>query len=83
MQEFNFPELDALNFDAMKIKLAQGWMGIFMEKSASIPEADVICCVYNGKKFNIKFDLDYGVCMEIIDHMDRDEISLVVRNLTS
>lgn len=42
------------------------------------PEADVLCCRYKGKRFNVKFDLDYGVCIEAIDGLSNNEFKEVV-----
>ncbi len=39
-------------------------------------------CRYKGKRFNIKFDLDYGVCIEAIDGLSGEDLRDLVRLLT-
>jgi hypothetical protein len=78
MREFNSRELDSLDFDEVLARLRRGVDGLTLEKTASIPEADVLCCRYKGKRFNVKFDLDYGVCIEAIDELSDNEFKEVV-----
>lgn len=74
MREFNSRELDSLDFDEVLARLQRGVNGLILERTASIPEADVLCCRYQAKRFNIKFDLDYGVCIEAIDGLLDQEL---------
>jgi hypothetical protein len=82
MREFNSRELDSLDFDEVLARLQRGVDGLTLEKTASIPEADpeadVLCCRYKGKRFNVKFDLDYGVWIEAIDGLLDNEFKEVV-----
>jgi hypothetical protein len=32
-----------------------------------IPEADILLCKYQGKRVNLKVDLDYGACVDAVD----------------
>lgn len=78
MREFNSRELDSLDFDEVLARLRRRVDGLMLEKTASIPEADVLSCRYKGKRFNIKFDLDYGVGIEAIDGLSDNEFKEVV-----
>ncbi|HVW50498.1 MAG TPA: hypothetical protein VHC91_08855 [Trinickia sp.] len=74
--------LDALRFDEVLLRLRRGVGDIVVEGTTSIPEADVMLCRYKGKRFNIKFDLDYGVCIEAIDGLSGEDLRDLVRLLT-
>ena len=74
MRKFDSHDLDALDFDEVIARLQRGVAGLTLEKTASIPEADVLCCRYQGKRFNIKFDLAYGVSIEAIDGLADPEL---------
>ena len=77
-REFHSRELDPLDCDEVLGRLQRGVDGLTLEKTSSIPEADVLCCRYKGKRFNVKSDLDYGVCIEAIDGLSDNEFSEVV-----
>jgi hypothetical protein len=81
MREFNARELDLLDFGDVLTRLQIGVDDVVLEKTSSIPEADVICCRYKGRRFNIKFDLDYGVCIEMLDDLSDYEIADIVNRL--
>ncbi|RQS54503.1 hypothetical protein DID98_26865 [Burkholderia sp. Bp8984] len=55
---------------------------ISLEKVVRIPEADILCCTYKGKGFNVKFDLDYGVSIEAVSDFSVDELEGIARILT-
>ena len=78
MREFHLRELDSLDFDEALVRLRRGVNGLTLEKAALIPEADVLCCRYKGKRLNVKFDLDYGVCIEAVDILSNNEFTEVV-----
>ncbi len=48
---------------------------IVFEQRVSIPEAEVLCCRYEGERFNVKFDLDYGVFVERVGMSFRQDTS--------
>jgi len=53
------------------------------EQRVSIPEAEVLCCRYKGERFNVKFDLDYGVSVDRVGVLSRQDIEAIVRWLTT
>jgi hypothetical protein len=71
-------ELDSLEFDNVVARLQRGIDGLVLVNIASIPEADVLCCRYKGKRLNVTFDLNYGVCIETIDDLSNNEIKEIV-----
>lgn len=71
-------ELDSLDFDNVVARLQRGVDGLMLVNIASIPEADVLCCRYKGKRLNVKFDMNYGVCVEAIDDLLKNEIIEIV-----
>lgn len=75
MQRFDSRELDALDFDEIHARLQRGVDGLTLDGTASIPEADVLRCRYKSKRFNIKFDLAYGVCIEARDGLADHELT--------
>ncbi|VWC22849.1 hypothetical protein BLA23254_05894 [Burkholderia lata] len=74
--------LDALDIDAVIHRLQQETGDILFEQRVSIPEADVLCCCYKGERFNVKFDLDYGVFVDRVGELSRQDIEAIVRWLT-
>ncbi|WP_240462048.1 hypothetical protein [Burkholderia sp. Nafp2/4-1b] len=48
------------------------------EQRVSLPEAEVLCCRYKGERFNVKFDLDYGVFVERVDQLSGESIAKIV-----
>ncbi|KFG98877.1 hypothetical protein GQ56_0102610 [Burkholderia paludis] len=55
---------------------------IVLEQRVSIPEADVLCCCYKGERFNVKFDLDYGVSVDRVGKLSGDDVAEIIRWLT-
>lgn len=78
MWECSSRELDSLHFDEVLARLRRGIDSLTLAKTASIAEADVLCCRYKGKRFNVKFDRDYGVSIESIDSLSDNEFKEVV-----
>jgi hypothetical protein len=78
MSKFNSRELDSLDFDELLARVRRGIDGLTLKKTASIPEVDVLCCRYKGKRFNVKFDRDYGPYIEAIDELSDKEFKEVV-----
>lgn len=74
--------LDALDIDAVIHRLQQQTGDIVFERRVSIPEADVLHCRYKGERFNVKFDLDYGVFVDRVGELSRQDIEAIVRCLT-
>lgn len=74
MQKFDSRDLDAIDFDEVLARLQRGIDSLTLEGTASIPEADVLRCRYKSKRFNIKFDLAYGVCIEALDGLADHEL---------
>ncbi|WP_321873602.1 hypothetical protein [Burkholderia ubonensis] len=72
-------QLDALDIDAVMRRMQQHSGNIVLEQRVSIPEADVLCCRYKGERFNVKFDLDYGVFVDRIGALSADDMTAIVR----
>ncbi|KVC68373.1 hypothetical protein WJ58_09275 [Burkholderia ubonensis] len=72
-------QLDALDIDAVMRRMQQHSGDIVLEQRVSIPEADVLCCRYKGERFNVKFDLDYGVFVDRIGALSADDMTAIVR----
>ena len=81
MRKFDSRDLDPLDFDEVLARLQRGVDGLTLEGTASIPEADVLRCRYKSKRFNIKFDLAYGVCIEAIDGLADPELKEIANLL--
>ena len=81
MRKFDSHDLDALDFDEVLARLQRGVDGLTLEGTASIPEADVLRCRYKSKRFNIKFDLAYGVCIEALDGLADHELKEIANLL--
>lgn len=56
---------------------------IAFEQRVSIPEAEFLCCRYKGERFNVRFDLDFGVFVERVGVLSRQEIEAIIRWLTT
>lgn len=82
MREFNSKDLDALDFESVRSALLGGKGGISLQKVVCLPEADILCCEYMGRRFNVKFDLDYGVSLEGVSDFSVDELQDIARILT-
>ncbi|AKL99815.1 hypothetical protein ABD05_06140 [Burkholderia pyrrocinia] len=83
MTDSSLTRLDALDIDAVVHRLQQHPGEIVLEQRVSIPEADVLCCRYKGERFNVKFDLDYGVFVDRVGKLSRKDIEEIVRWLTT
>ena len=81
MREFNSKDLDALEFERVRSGLSSGVGGIFLKKIAALPDADILCCEFNERGFNIKFDMDYQVSLEAIDEFSIDELKNIAEIL--
>ncbi|KVM68435.1 hypothetical protein WJ61_23310 [Burkholderia ubonensis] len=76
-------QLDALDIDVVAHRLQQHHGDIILEQRVSIPEADVLCCRYKGERFNVKFDLDYGVFVDRIGALSDSDMADIVRWLVA
>ncbi|MGU7769649.1 hypothetical protein ACV229_05650 [Burkholderia sp. MR1-5-21] len=76
-------QLDSLDIDAVMRRMQQHPGDIVLEQRVSIPEADVLCCRYKGERFNVKFDLDYGVFVDRIGALNDDDMAAIVSWLTA
>lgn len=83
MSDSSLTRLDALEIDAVVHRLQQHPGDIVFEQRVSMPEADVLCCRYKGERFNVKFDLDYGVFVDPIGEPSCQDIEEIVRWLTT
>ncbi|HDR9485705.1 TPA: hypothetical protein QDC20_006035 [Burkholderia aenigmatica] len=83
MSDSSLTRLDALEIDAVVHRLQQHPGDIVFEQRVSMPEADVLCCRYKGERFNVKFDLDYGVSIDRVGRLSRRDIEEIVRWLTT
>ncbi|VWC46326.1 hypothetical protein BLA13014_07307 [Burkholderia aenigmatica] len=83
MSDSSLTRLDALEIDAVVHRLQQHPGDIVFEQRVSMPEADVLCCRYKGERFNVKFDLDYGVSVDRVGRLSRRDIEEIVRWLTT
>ncbi|MDY7786979.1 hypothetical protein U0E10_03515 [Burkholderia ubonensis] len=76
-------QLDALDIDVVTRRLWQHLGDIVLEQRVTIPEADVLCCRYKGERFNVKFDLDYGVSVDRIGTLSDSDMADIVRWLVA
>ncbi|KVD12568.1 hypothetical protein [Burkholderia ubonensis] len=76
-------QLDALDIDVVAHRLQQHPGDIILEQRVTIPEADVLCCRYKGERFNVKFDLDYGVFVDRIGALSDSDMADIVRWLVA
>ncbi|KVS36837.1 hypothetical protein [Burkholderia ubonensis] len=76
-------QLDALDIDVVTRRLRQHLGDIVLEQRVTIPEADVLCCRYKGERFNVKFDLDYGVSVDRIGALSDSDMADIVRWLVA
>jgi len=79
MSDSSLARLDTLEIDAVVRRLQQHPGEIVFEQRVSMPEADVLCCRYKGERFNVKFDLDYGVFVDRVGKLSRKDIDEIVR----
>jgi hypothetical protein len=81
MRELNPQGLEALSVEDAIAYLKTNPADIILESAAFLPEADVLCCRYREKRFNIKFDLDYGVWIEPIDALSGEALEDIANRL--
>ena len=77
------PRLQALDIDTVVRRMQHHPGDIVFEQRVSIPEAEVLCCRYKGERFNVKFDLDYGVSVDRVGVLSPQDIEAIVRWLTT
>ncbi|WP_241021225.1 hypothetical protein [Burkholderia sp. Ac-20344] len=78
MTDSSLTRLDALDIDAVVRRMQQHPGDIVFEQRVSIPEAEVLCCRYKGERFNVKFDLDYGVFVDRVGMLSGEDIAKIV-----
>lgn len=75
--------LQALDIDTVVRRMQHHPGDIAFEQRVSIPEAEFLCCRYKGERFNVRFDLDFGVFVERVGVLSRQEIEAIIRWLTT
>ncbi|NTZ87683.1 hypothetical protein FCJ61_33010 [Burkholderia metallica] len=70
--------LQALDIDTVVRRMQHHPGGIVFEQRVSIPEAEVLCCRYKGERFNVKFDLDYGVSVDRVGMLSGEGVAKIV-----
>ncbi|RQV09902.1 hypothetical protein DF047_09825 [Burkholderia cenocepacia] len=83
MTDGSSPRLQTLDIDTVVRRMQHHSGDIAFEQRVSIPEAEFLCCRYKGERFNVKFDLDYGVFVERVGILFRQEIEAIFRWLTT
>ena len=78
MSDSSLTRLDAIEIDAVIRRLQQHPGDIVFEQRVSMPEADVLCCRYRGERFNVKFDLDYGVFVDRVGKLSGEDVAKIV-----
>ncbi|KVT15685.1 hypothetical protein WT24_05940 [Burkholderia sp. MSMB1078WGS] len=78
MTDSSLTRLHALDIDAVVHRMQRHPGDIVFEQRVSIPEAEVLCCRYKGERFNVKFDLDYGVSVERVGQLSDADIAAIV-----
>lgn len=78
MSDSSLARLDALEIDAVVRRLQQHPGDIVLEQRASMPEANVLCCRYQGERFNVKFDLDYRVFVDRVGKLSGEDVAKIV-----
>jgi len=78
MRDSSLTRLDALDIDDVVHRLQQQPGDIVFEQRVSIPEAEVLCCRYKGERFNVKFDLGYGMIVDRVGELSRQDIDAIV-----
>jgi len=82
MADSSSHRLDVLDIDAIAHRMQRHLGNIVFEQRVSLPEAGVLCSRYKGKRFNVKFDLDYGVFVERVGHLSCEDVAEIVGWLT-
>ncbi|AOI77205.1 hypothetical protein WS54_12370 [Burkholderia sp. NRF60-BP8] len=78
MTDSSLTRLHALDIDTVVQRMRRHPGDVVFERRASIPEAEVLCCRYKGERFNVKFDLDYGVSVERVGQLSDEDIAAIV-----
>ncbi|MDR8079887.1 hypothetical protein KPA96_30100 [Burkholderia cenocepacia] len=73
MTDASSPRLQTLDIDTVVRRMQHHRGDIVFEQRVSIPEAEVLCCRYKGERFNVKFDLDYGVFVKRVGMLSRQD----------
>ncbi|WP_230877958.1 hypothetical protein [Burkholderia sp. 9777_1386] len=82
MTDASSPRLQALDIDTVVRRMQHHPGDIVFEQRVSIPEAEVLCCRYEGERFNVKFDLDYGMFVERVGMLSAEDVAKIVGWLT-
>ncbi|MBR8278743.1 hypothetical protein KDX15_33380 [Burkholderia cenocepacia] len=82
MTDASSPRLQALDIDTVVRRMQHHLGDIVFEQRVSIPEAEVLCCRYEGERFNVKFDLDYGMFVERVGMLSAEDVAKIVGWLT-
>ncbi|AQQ44105.1 hypothetical protein A8E81_20170 [Burkholderia cenocepacia] len=82
MTDASSPRLQALDIDTIVRTMQHHPGDIVFEQRVSIPEAEVLCCRYEGERFNVKFDLDYGMFVERVGMLSAEDVAKIVGWLT-
>lgn len=75
--------IDSLTYEELRnlIGAAAAAQEITLAEEVFIPEANVFLCSCRGKRFNVKFDMDYGVSIEAVDSFSSEELASIRRML--
>ncbi|AOM76250.1 hypothetical protein [Pedobacter steynii] len=70
-------EFQKLSYEELKQALQELASGYKIEilEEVMTAEANVFLCRYNGKRFNVYFDLAYGPGIKAVDGIDEDELA--------
>ncbi|WP_237666464.1 hypothetical protein [Burkholderia sp. KCJ3K979] len=82
MTDASSPRLQTLDIDTVVRRMQHHPGDIVFEQRVSIPEAEVLCCRYEGERFNVKFDLDYGIFVERVGMLSAEDVAKIVGWLT-
>ncbi|RQR32075.1 hypothetical protein DIE23_16625 [Burkholderia sp. Bp9143] len=78
MADSSSTRLDAFDIDAVVHRMQQHPGNIVFEQHASILEVEVPCCHYKGVRFNVRFDLAYGMFVDRVGKLPGEDISEIV-----
>ncbi|ESS37630.1 hypothetical protein SY91_00519 [Burkholderia cenocepacia] len=82
MIDASSPHLQALDIDTVVRRMQHHPGDIVFKQRVSIPEAEVLCCRYKGERFNVKFDLGYGVSVDRVGMLSGEDVAKIVGWLT-
>jgi len=82
MTDASSSRLQTLDIDTVVRRMQHHPGDIVFEQRVSIPEAEVRCCRYKGERFNVKFDLDYGIFVERVGMLSAEDVAKIVGWLT-